>query len=61
MPSRCRMCNTLFTHMGMIKNMNNLNKEVSNYVDKEDYVTVLFYLGFPMKGRETNYYSCLTS
>ena len=39
--------------MGIIGNMNNLNKEVSKDVDKEDYITVLFHLGFPRKGGET--------
>ena len=28
-PSSCQICNTLFTHMGIIGNMNNLNNEVS--------------------------------
>ena len=56
-PSSCQICNTLFTHMGIIANINNFNKEVSRHVDKEDYITVLFHLGFPTKGGETNYYS----
>ena len=60
-PCSCRICNTLFTHMGIIGNMNNCNKEVSKHVDKEDYITVLFHLGFPTKVGETNDYSVLTS
>ena len=60
--SSCQICYTLFTHMGIIGKMNNLYKEVSKHVDKEDYITFLFfYLGFPTKGGETNYYSGLTS
>ena len=53
MPSSCQICNTLSTHLGIIRNMNNLNKKVSKHVDKEDYITVLFHLGFPRKGGET--------
>ena len=41
--------------------MNHLNKKVSKRVDKEKYVTISFYLRFPIKGGETNYYSGLTS
>ena len=37
------------------------NKRVSKNIDKEDYITVLFHLGFPTKGGETNYYSGLSS
>ena len=47
--------------MGIIRNMNNLDKEVSKYVDREDCITVLFHLEFPIKGQETNYYSSFTS
>ena len=47
--------------MGIIGNMNNLNKEASKYVDKEDYIAVLFHIGFPHKRRVTNYCSGLTS
>ena len=47
--------------MGIIRNMNSVNNEVSKHVDKEDYITVLFHIGFPTKGGETNYYSGLTS
>ena len=56
-PSSYRICNTLFTHKNIIGNMNNLNKEVTKHVDKEDYITVLFHEGFPSKGGEINYYS----
>ena len=59
--SSCQICNNFFTHLGIFGNMNNLNKEVSKHVDKEDYRTVLFHLGFPTKGGEINYYSSLTS
>ena len=41
--------------------MNNLNKEVSKHVDKEDHITVLFHLWFPTEGGETYYYSGLIS
>ena len=41
--------------------MNNLNKEESKHVNKEDYVTVLFHLGFSTKGAKINYYFNLTS
>ena len=47
--------------MGIIGNLNSENNEVSKHVDKEDYITVLFHIGFPTKGGETNYYSGLTS
>ena len=57
----CRICYILFSHMGIIGNMNNLNKEASKYVDKEDYIAVLFHIGFPHKRRVTNYCSGLTS
>ena len=60
-PSSHRICNTLFTHMGIIGNMTNLNKEVSKHVDKQDYITVLFRLGLTTTGVETNYYSGLIS
>ena len=40
--------------------MNNLNKEASKHVHKEDYIAVLCHLGFPTKDRGTNYYSGLT-
>ena len=60
-PSSCRICDTFFTHMGIIGNLNSENNEVSKHVDKEDYITVLFHIGFPTKGGETNYYSGLTS
>ena len=40
--------------------MNDLNKEVSQHVDKEDYITVFFHFGFATKGGETNYYSGVT-
>ena len=42
-PSSVRICNTLFAHMVIIANMNNHNKEVSKYVDKEDYITKNFH------------------
>ena len=48
-PSSCLICNTLFTHMGIIGNINYLNKEVSKHVNKKDYIAVLFYLGFSTK------------
>ena len=60
-PSSCQIYNTLFTHMGIIGNMNNLDKEVSKHLDKEDEITVLFHLGSPIKVEETNYCSGLTS
>ena len=41
--------------------MNNHNKEVLKYIDKEDNIIVLFHLGFAKKEGETNYYSGLTS
>ena len=56
-PSTCRICNTLFTQMSIIENMINHNKDMPNDVDKDDYITVLFHLGFPPKYQETNYYS----
>ena len=59
--SSSSICGTFFTHMGIIRNMHEKNKEVSKYIDKEDYIAVLFHLGFPTKGGETNYYSGLTS
>ena len=47
--------------MSIIGNTNNLNKELLKHADKEDYMTVLFHLGFLTKGGETSYYSSLTS
>ena len=47
--------------MVIIGSMNNLNKELSKHVVKEDYIVLLFHLGFPTKGGETNYYDGLTS
>ena len=60
-PSSCRICDTFFTHMGVIGNMSENNTEVSKHIDKEDYITVLFHVGYPTKGGETNYYSGVTS
>ena len=56
-PSSCYICNTLFIQMGIIRNMSEDKKEVTKHVDN----TVLFYIGFPRKGGEANYYSGLTS
>ena len=55
MPSSCRIRNILFTHMGIIGNMNKGNNEVTKYI------TVPFHVGFSTKGGEINYYSGLTS
>ena len=47
--------------MGIIENMNYVNKEESKHVDKEDYITLLFHIELREKGGETNCYSGITS
>ena len=43
-PSSCSICDTLFTHIFIIGNMNEDNQEVTKHDDKEDYITVLFHI-----------------
>ena len=60
-PSSCKIGDTLFTHMAVIGNLSTHGDLVSKYIDRDDFITVLFYIGQPLYGGRTNYHTGLTS
>ena len=61
MPLSCQIADTFFTQMGIIGNLNENGDYTSKHMDKEDLVTVFFYVSDPSNGGETKYYAGLTS
>ena len=60
-PSSCRRGDTFFTHVAVIGNLSTYGDLVSNHIDKDDFITVLFHIGQPLHGGGMNYYTGLTS
>ena len=48
--SSCRIGYTFFTHMAVIGNLSKNCDLVSKYIDKDDFITVLFDIGQPLYG-----------
>ena len=47
--------------MAVIGNLSKNGNLVSNYIDRDDFIIVLFHIGQPLYGGRTNYYTGLTS
>ena len=51
-PSSCQIGDTFFSHMAVIGNDGDL---VSKHIDRDDFITVLFYTGQLLYSSEVNY------
>ena len=60
-PSNCCIGDTFFIHMAVIGNLRTNSDLVSNHIDKDDFIIVLFHIRQPLYGGGTNYYTGLTS
>ena len=60
-PSSCQIRDTFFTHMAVIGNLSTNRDLMSKHIDRDDFITVLFYIGQPLRGGRTDYYTGLTS
>ena len=47
-PSNCQIGDTFFTHMDVIGNLSTDGELVFKYIDKVDFITVLFHIGKPI-------------
>ena len=60
-PSSCQIGNTFFTHMAVVSSLSTNGDLVSEYIDKDDFITLLFHIGQPLYGGGTNYYTGFAS